>query len=424
MKELDFMDPPRSAYLHIPFCHRRCFYCDFAVVPLGDKASATNGPGSESIKSYLKLLHREILLAKGGTPLSTIYIGGGTPSLLTPIQIKSLIILLRQHFGLQCGAEITLEVDPASFNENDLEGFIEAGINRISLGGQSFDDEFLKKLGRRHTRDHLVQSCKWLNDFHENGFLSTWSLDLIQNLPGQSILSWKDQLNQAIDSFAPHLSIYDLTIEPGTVFALKEKKGELSIPNEDIAAEISYMTSYMLKDVGLSRYEISNFALPGHASRHNRVYWSGRGWWGFGLGATSSPWGKRIKRPRKRADYQKWIEIQENKDIYQSINSDQFKFRDLDELLIVGLRRREGVSLDELYTSCDWDKNKFENNLNALKLCWKESIDRGLLKFCGRRIYLSDPEGMEISNHILVQMMIWWNSLQDVVDEPILEELQ
>ena len=134
---MPYPPPPRSAYLHIPFCHRRCYYCDFAVVPLGDRVDAKDGPGSRSIADYLQLLHREIAAAPGGPPLSTVYIGGGTPSLLTADQIGALLAALRQQFGLQPGAEITLEMDPASFDQAQLMAVLAAGVNRISLGGQS-----------------------------------------------------------------------------------------------------------------------------------------------------------------------------------------------------------------------------------------------------------------------------------------------
>jgi coproporphyrinogen III oxidase-like Fe-S oxidoreductase len=140
--------PPRSAYLHIPFCHRRCFYCDFAVVPLGDRAAGEAGaPGSASIAAYLELLHREIAAAPGGPPLSTVYLGGGTPSLLTPQQAGELLTALGRRYGLAPAAEISLELDPASFDQRRLAGYLAAGVNRVSLGGQSFDDGVLQALG-------------------------------------------------------------------------------------------------------------------------------------------------------------------------------------------------------------------------------------------------------------------------------------
>ncbi|MFN5698150.1 MAG: radical SAM protein, partial [Cyanobacteriota bacterium] len=147
---------PRSAYLHLPFCHRRCFYCDFPVVPLGDRA---DGASSGSIAAYLELLHGEIhataAAAPGAPPLSTVYFGGGTPSMLTPPQVAALLATLRHAFGLAPGAEISFELDPASFDQPRLAGYLEAGINRVSLGGQSFDDDVLEALGRRHRATQL-----------------------------------------------------------------------------------------------------------------------------------------------------------------------------------------------------------------------------------------------------------------------------
>ena len=163
------MKYPKSAYLHIPFCHRRCFYCDFPVVPLGDKARGENGPGSSSINAYLKLLYKEIELAPKGMPLSTIYIGGGTPSILSATQIAQLLVLLRDHFGIQYGAEITLEIDPASFDEVSLDGFLHAGVNRFSLGAQSFNDLVLVELGRRHTSKDLNDACRLISGSFKEG---------------------------------------------------------------------------------------------------------------------------------------------------------------------------------------------------------------------------------------------------------------
>ena len=152
---MPYSAPPRSAYLHIPFCHRRCYYCDFAVVPLGDRARGGQGPGSASIQSYLQVLHHEIASAPTGPPLSTVYFGGGTPSLLSPAQIAELLGQLRLRYGLQEGAEITLEMDPASFDQHQLKEVLAFGVNRISLGGQSFDDGVLEQLGRRHRSKDL-----------------------------------------------------------------------------------------------------------------------------------------------------------------------------------------------------------------------------------------------------------------------------
>ncbi|WP_320667117.1 radical SAM family heme chaperone HemW [Prochlorococcus sp. MIT 1307] len=424
MGDVHFFNSPRSAYLHIPFCHRRCFYCDFAVVPLGDNASGANGPGSSSIKAYLSLLHREISLIPQGPPLATLYIGGGTPSLLTPSQISSLLKHLEAQFGFQYGAEISLEIDPASFSLNALEGYMEAGINRFSLGGQSFDDHSLELIGRRHRKHHLVQSCDWLNEFYKRGRILSWSLDLLQNLPGQDLAIWEKELKNAMDTGVPHLSIYDLSVEPGTVFARKKSRGELQLPNEDLSAEIMRCTSSVLGRAGFGRYEISNYAMPGHASRHNRVYWSGSGWWGFGQGATSAPWGERLSRPRTRDLYQRWIETQECFGLDSSLEANTAKSMALDEQFMVGLRRREGVDLMLLSKRWGWSNTQCLEYLNSLRLIWRHAIQSGWLISQGWRFKLSDPEGMEFSNQVLIQMLLWWDSLpEDAVAVPSFGEL-
>ncbi|AII44044.1 hypothetical protein KR100_11850 [Synechococcus sp. KORDI-100] len=382
--------PPRSAYLHIPFCHRRCYYCDFAVVPLGDKASGEAGPGSASIRDYLALLHRDIAASDSGPPLSTIYIGGGTPSLLSPDQIGALLDSLRCRFGIQQGAEITLEMDPASFDQRQLQAVLAAGINRVSLGGQSFDDLVLQQLGRRHRSCDLQNACGWLQAAWSDGTLHSWSLDLIQNLPGQTLDHWQLQLHQAVQTGAPHISVYDLSVEPGTVFERLQQRGELDLPEEEDAVQLMGLTSTYLADAGLSCYEISNHARPGHASRHNRVYWSGAGWWGFGMGSTAAPWGERIARPRTRETYRDWLN--------QGSGSGERRRLPLDDLLLVGLRRREGVNLEAL--GCPAIGNLLQR--------WQPFIDRGLLECAAGRWRLCDPAGMALSNQVLVEVLLWW----------------
>ena len=404
------MSAPRSAYLHIPFCHRRCFYCDFAVVPLGDKAGGEVGPGSASIQAYLEQLHAEIALSPVGPPLATVYIGGGTPSLLSPAQIRQLLEVLRRQFGFQAGAEITLEMDPASFDQADLQALIRAGITRVSLGGQSFDDQVLAALGRRHRRADLEQCCRWLVSAQLEGSLSSWSLDLIRNLPQQGLESWAEQLEQALAVQAPHLSIYDLAVEPGTVFAWRQERGELPLPDDELAVELMAQTSTRLSKAGFCRYEISNYARPGHASRHNRVYWSGAGWWGFGMGATSAPWGERLARPRTREGYANWLEDQRAR-LDPSLQRTMAAVLPLDDRLLVGLRRHEGVHLRDQAKRCGWDDHSCDAHLPDLEMRWRGAEARGLLVQEAGRWRLSDPEGMALSNQVLVEVVCWWDQL-------------
>jgi len=408
------MSAPRSAYVHIPFCHRRCFYCDFAVVPLGDKARGESAPGSATIQAYLEQLRAEIALSPEGPPLATVYIGGGTPSLLTPKQIGVVLEALRDRFGFQSGAEVTLEMDPASFDQSDLDALLSHGVNRVSLGGQSFDDAVLERLGRRHRRTDLIQCCQWLDQALQAGSLRSWSLDLIRNLPNQNLEGWRDQLEQGLMVAAPHLSIYDLAVEVGTVFAWRQARGELSLPDDDLAVELMALTSDRLSRAGFCRYEISNYALPGHASRHNRVYWSGSGWWGFGMGATSAPWGERLARPRTRESYANWLETQ-LVGLDPSLRAESAKSLPLDDRLLVGLRRREGVDLRQQAEACGWTDAVCDRYLPLLTARWRSACERGWLIHEQGRWRLTDPEGMALSNQVLVEVVSWWDELPDHV---------
>lgn len=396
--------PPRSAYLHIPFCHRRCYYCDFAVVPLGDRA---DGASSGSIARYLEQLLAEIAAAPDGPPLSTVYVGGGTPSMLTPAQLGQLLAALRARFGLAPGAELSLEMDPASFDQDRLAGYLAAGVTRVSLGGQSFDDAVLERLGRRHRRADLLQAAAWLAAARRRGDLASWSLDLIQGLPGQDLVAWDAQLAQAIAQGPPHLSIYDLIVEPGTVFERLERRGQLDLPDADLAADLMEHTGRRLAAAGYGHYEISNYAWPGHASRHNRVYWSGAGWWGFGLGATSAPWGERLARPRTREAYGAWLEQQ------RGATHSAAAGMPFDERVLVGLRRREGVRLERLAAAAGLGAAELASLLER----WRPYRERGLLRAEGGRWRLSDPEGLALSNAVLRELLEWWEG-RDGQDRP------
>ena len=398
---------PRSAYLHIPFCHRRCFYCDFPVVPLGDRAGAAQGqPGANTIATYLEQLEAEIAASPAGPPLSTVYFGGGTPSLLDPAQVRRLLRALRRRFGIAPGAEITLELDPASFDRERLAAYLAAGVNRVSLGGQSFDDAVLEALGRRHRRADLLEAAGWLAEARRGGRLSSWSLDLIQAVPGQGLAQWQAQLEQAIALAPPHLSVYDLTIEPGTVFARRLEQGRLELPDADVAADLMERTQAELSRWGYGHYEISNYALPGHASRHNRVYWSGAGWWGFGMGATAAPWGVREARPRTREAYRAWLTEHL---AAAALEHPAAAAMPLDERLMVGLRRREGVHLPRLLAQQGLTPAEVERMLRELAALLEPFRRDGLLLLEGPRWRLSDPAGLALSNAVLRPLLAWWD---------------
>ncbi len=402
---------PKSAYVHIPFCHRRCFYCDFAVVPLGDKVETLEGYGSKTVREYLSFLHKEILSIKHKSYLSTIYFGGGTPSILHPEQIKYLVNLFRENYGIDYGAEITMEVDPASFDEDDLYKFIKAGINRFSLGAQSFNNQILHNAGRRHTKKDVEQSCLWLKKAYDSRVIKSWSIDLIQNLPLSGFKEWQADLEKTIKYSPPHISIYDLNIENGTVFKKLLDLGRLPIPNEDESFRNCKTTNDILKSLGYSRYEISNYCMPGHQSRHNRVYWSGLGWWSFGQGSTSSPWGEKLTRPRVSSEYKQWVANQCDNSLDPSLVNKDYFYRELDEQIMLGMRLKEGVDIYKLFKKQNWGKVDFEINLRLLLKEWKKYLDNGLLIQRGNRFLLNDPKGMELSNQILVSMFHWWDKI-------------
>ena len=402
---------PRSAYIHIPFCHRRCFYCDFTVIPLGDKIESIDGVGSKTINEYLFFLKKEILSIKHKSPLSTIYIGGGTPSVLDPAQIKDLINVFESNYGIDNGAEITMEIDPASFNKNDLIGFIRAGVNRFSLGAQSFNNDLLEKAGRRHGFKDIENSCLWLRDAKNNGLIRSWSLDLIQDLPQSNLDLWKTDLEKTLIFQPPHISIYDLNIEDGTVFQRLVELGKLTLPSDEESFRNSEITNLILQKSGYSRYEISNYSLPGHQSRHNRVYWKGLGWWSFGQGSTSSPWGSKFTRPKLSKDYKKWVIKQCEIKLEDSLINSETPYLDLDEKIMLGLRVKEGISLKKLFIEQGWDETKSEINLSKLLKTWKKYRENGILCNQGDRFFLSDPIGMDLSNQVLIDMFKWWDDI-------------
>jgi oxygen-independent coproporphyrinogen-3 oxidase len=375
-------------------------------VPLGDKA---DGRTSAAIPRYLELLHGEIRASAPGPPLSTVYFGGGTPSLLTAEQLAELLETLRQCYGLAPGAEITLEMDPATFDEGRLGAVLRAGVNRVSLGGQSLDDAVLQGLGRHHRRHHLLEAAGWLRQARKEGGLRSWSLDLIQgvpSLPGAPSAEapdacrahWREQLEQAIALRPPHLSVYELTLEPGTVFARRLEQGALQLPDEDLGADLLELTASRLRAAGYGRYEVSNYAWPGHASRHNRVYWSGMGWWGFGMGATSAPFGQRLMRPRTREGYGAWL-LQ-----HSPAKEQRTAGFPLDERVMVGLRRREGVNLAELLAEAGLGMEA----LAAIRERLAPWIASQCLRMEGDRWRLTDPRGLALSSSVLRTFMEWW----------------
>lgn len=285
-----------SLYLHIPFCRRKCGYCDF---------SSFEAPGM-SFREYARLLRLEMAGVAERftvTRVPTLYFGGGTPSLLPPLLVEELLRAAGDCYSLGADAEITLEANPGTVTLDSLSGYRSAGVNRLSLGVQALDDRQLSSLGRVHTGEQARDAVLLAR---RAGFTNV-GIDLMHSLPGQSLAMWESTLRRAVDLEPEHISAYGLSVEEGTPFAALVSSGELQLPEEETAATMFEMTADYLQAAGYEHYEISNFARPGFRSRHNQVYWRRENYLGFGAGAHSfarNPgFGVRWANPPGLAEY-------------------------------------------------------------------------------------------------------------------------
>ncbi|KAI8470941.1 MAG: radical SAM enzyme [Monoraphidium minutum] len=298
--------PPTSAYVHLPFCKRKCFYCDFPVEAVGGRPGGARAQGR--IASYVDLLLREVeatavLNSPRGAPLETVYFGGGTPSLVPPPLLERILSALRRRFGLAAGAEVTIEADPGTFDAALLAEYRRLGFTRLSVGVQSFEEDLLRSCGRTHT---AADAAAALAAAAAAGF-PTWSLDVMSGLPGLTRAAWAETLRRAVEAGAPHVSVYDLQVEEGTPFARMYTPGEAPLPPDDAAAEMYREASRVLGAAGYEHYEVSNYARPGHRSRHNQRYWTMQQYYAFGLGAVSYLDGRRYSRPKALPGYEAWV---------------------------------------------------------------------------------------------------------------------
>lgn len=397
-----------SAYIHIPFCRRRCYYCDFPVSVVGDKA---RGSTSGTIEEYVEVLAQEIQTTPASTcSLSTIFFGGGTPSLLSTQQLNRILDTLAQQFGIATDAEISMEIDPGTFDLSQIKGYRDAGVNRVSLGVQAFQDELLGICGRSHQLNHIFTAVELLRQVE----VPDWSLDLISGLPTQTLEQWQESLAAAIQLTPTHISCYDLTIEPVTAFGRQYSPGISPLPTDETTAQMYRLAQQLLTDARYDHYEISNYALPTHQCRHNRVYWENRPFYGFGMGAASYVQGRRFTRPRTRREYYAWVQ--------QFIEADGIwespELSDVDvllETLMLGLRLAEGVSLSTLVQQFG------EKTLEQIGTTLQPYYDKGWVEVVERdgkawdwrnaqklpmtgRLRLSDPDGFLFSNQILADL--------------------
>lgn len=319
-------------YIHVPFCVEKCRYCAFV----------SGRPDKDDLAEYPVLLGRELQLHPSGAgPVASIYFGGGTPSLLQPRQLGRLLEEISAWTGISADAEITLEANPGTVDPVSLKEFRHAGINRISLGVQTFDDRLLAGLGRIHTTEQSRQAYR---DAREAGFRNV-SIDLIHSLPGQSLEQWRAELLHAIELSPEHLSIYGLTVEEGTPFARIYPADSPELADDDLSADMFELADELLTVSGFEHYEIANYARAGYRSRHNSGYWRRDGYLGLGVAAHSflrEGHGVRFSNPDNLEEYRRWVMSGQPARIGESrLTQDDA----MAEYMFLGLRLSDGVSL-------------------------------------------------------------------------------
>jgi len=371
---------PLELYVHIPFCVRKCQYCDFL-----------SGPSDEETKDrYIEALLKEIRAAEHTEDyeIVSVFIGGGTPSALKAEAIASIMSTLQEQFFFCEDAEVTIEANPGTVDLEKLTIYRNVGINRLSLGLQSTDAEELKLLGRIHSYEEFLKSYEWAR---EAGF-SNINIDLMFAIPGQTGEAWRQHLYQVAELNPEHISAYSLIIEEGTPFA----EQNLDLPDEDTEYQMYEDTAEILERYGYRQYEISNYAKQGYMCRHNAGYWQRREYLGFGLGASSLYRGMRFSNTRRMQEYLK-----------ESRNPDQIR-KDvtvlsrnerIEEFMFLGLRMTEGIS-----------EKKFEENFDVRLMDVYGDIlqkyeETGFMEHIETKWRLT-RKGIHVSNHILADFLL------------------
>lgn len=373
-------------YLHIPFCVSKCKYCDFLSAPSGE----------EQRQIYVERLCRRIrywsdVIYNYGYEIVSIFVGGGTPSILTEAQITQVFEAVHESFPIREDAEITLEMNPGTDVKDKLPVYRELGINRLSMGLQSADNEELKCLGRIHTYEDFRQVYQWAR---EAGFTNI-NVDLMSAIPGQTLESYEDTLRKVADLEPEHISAYSLIIEEGTPFYERYGEGRHAeeLPNEDIERQMYVRTGEILEDYGYHRYEISNYAKDGYECRHNLGYWDRKEYLGLGAGASSLMDHIRWKEP-DHIGPSTGLVLEEREDFTRLRRKDE-----MEEFMFLGLRKINGVSEYDFYKS-------FRVSMDEI---YKESIENlikeGLLVREENRIRLTD-RGIDLSNYALSQFLL------------------
>lgn len=381
-------------YIHIPFCARKCAYCDFLSFAAPERVW----------RDYVNQLIEEIYGQSAcfqDRVVTTIFLGGGTPSILPAELISQIFAALQECFVIDEKAEITIEANPGTLTMEKLEIYRQSGINRLSLGLQSADDQELRLLGRIHTYDDFLKSYQRAR---QAGF-DNINIDLMSALPGQDVHSWKSTLRKVMMLRPEHISAYSLIIEEGTPFY--ERYGEEacggeqslwpSLPDEDTDREMYHLTKEMMAAQGYERYEISNYAKPGYECRHNTGYWTGVDYLGLGLGASSYISGYRYRNVSDMEEYLS-LKLQNAGEAAREIQELSLKDR-MEEFMFLGLRMTKGVSGSEFL-------ERFGQNMwNVYGSALKKLREQKLIETEMPRVRLTEL-GMDVSNRVFQEFLI------------------
>ncbi len=319
-----------SAYIHIPFCEHICYYCDFNKVFIE----------GQPVDEYIQALLKEIKITLGKYPSSTIetlYIGGGTPTALSSTQLETLLAGLALLLPIDKNGEYTIEVNPGDLTNEKIQILKSYGINRLSMGVQSFDNELLKKIGRHHTAEDVYRTVGMIE---KHGFDNV-SIDLIYALPNQSYSNFKDTLEKALELDLPHYSLYSLILENKTMFNNWARQGNLVFPNQDLEGDMFQLAISQMESAGRKQYEVSNFALPHHESRHNLVYWNNQNYYGFGAGASGY---LENMRYRNHGPIQHYLAPLRKNELPVIEIENLTKSNQMEEEMFLGLRKNKGIS--------------------------------------------------------------------------------
>lgn len=377
----------RYIYINIPFCTKKCSYCDFYSIPLDIDLAA----------KYVSAICKEIALnLQRIERLKTIYLGGGTPALLDDKALRSVVLFIEENCGLDKGAEITIEANPESISVQKAEKFLKAGINRISIGVQSFLDDDLFSLGRNHT---ALRASEAVSIIKSAGFKNL-SIDLIYGIPDKTGLpmpleralkSWQYSLLKTIELNPEHISIYELTPEPDTRLYNEIRSKRILMLDDNVVSEMYYTAKEILEKHGYLHYEISNFAKPGYECIHNLNYWHGDDYLGIGAGAHSFVNGVRYSNVRDVHIYISAVENGENAIIEKVELNAQDRLK---ELIFLGLRKTNGFEIKRIP----------EENLKKLQIVIEDLIDYNLLELKDGYLRLS-KKGLILSSEVMIRLL-------------------